>query len=124
MDLSDLDSILTVLLLLADSHPQQSSHVIGHGEQHLPVVVYNIKVDRMLKNIDHFLFFFNLQCKHYRIQLPPIFKKVWWGGGSLQRIFSMSANLTRMKQYDLKKLTFSYVKCYKFIYRKGKLSEV
>ncbi|XP_055998432.1 gamma-tubulin complex component 6-like isoform X2 [Ostrea edulis] len=48
VDLSDLDSILTVLLLLADSHPQQSSHVIGHGEQHLPVVVYNIKDEHHL----------------------------------------------------------------------------
>lgn len=84
MDLSDLDSILTVLLLLADSHPQQSSHVIGHGEQHLPVVVYNIKVDRMLKNINHFLFFLTCSVNIIEYNSLPSLKR-YGGEGGLYR---------------------------------------
>lgn len=39
-----MDSILTILLLLADTCMKQPTQTIGHGDQYLPVVVYNKKV--------------------------------------------------------------------------------
>lgn len=44
VDLSDMDSILTILLLLADTSMKRPTQTIGHGDQYLPVVVYNKKV--------------------------------------------------------------------------------
>ncbi|XP_061177982.1 gamma-tubulin complex component 6-like [Saccostrea echinata] len=48
VDLSEMDSVLTILLLLADTSPVQGSHTIGHEGQHLPVVVYGKKDDNHL----------------------------------------------------------------------------
>lgn len=45
VDLSEMDSILTILLLLADTCMKQPTQTIGHGDQYLPVVVYNKKND-------------------------------------------------------------------------------
>ena len=45
VDTSDVNSVLTILLLLAETCPTQASQVIGHGDQHLPVLVYNNKVN-------------------------------------------------------------------------------
>nr|XP_022343594.1 gamma-tubulin complex component 6-like isoform X1 [Crassostrea virginica] len=45
VDTSDVNSVLTILLLLAETCPTQASQVIGHGDQHLPVLVYNNKND-------------------------------------------------------------------------------
>lgn len=56
VDTSDVNSVLTILLLLAETCPTQASQVIGHGDQHLPVLVYNNKVNMFCKNIFSFTF--------------------------------------------------------------------